>query len=63
MTLRSGAHIQERADEFFGPLAHRLDAAMSHYPPRFLEQVEAFMADLNSTVDGHLADQDTARPK
>ncbi|MFD6426334.1 MarR family winged helix-turn-helix transcriptional regulator [Streptomyces sp. NPDC060198] len=59
VTLRSGAHIQERADEFFGPLAQRLDATMSHYPPQFLGQVEAFMADLNTTMDGHLADQDT----
>ncbi|MFI8200437.1 MarR family winged helix-turn-helix transcriptional regulator [Streptomyces sp. NPDC085942] len=63
VTLRSGGHIQERADEFFGPLAHRLDAAMSHYPPRFLEQVEVFMADLNTTMDGHLADQDAVSPR
>ncbi|MCX5399340.1 MarR family winged helix-turn-helix transcriptional regulator [Streptomyces sp. NBC_00102] len=59
VTLRSGSHIQERADEFFGPLAQRLDATMSHHSPRFLGQVEAFMADLNATMDGHLADQDT----
>lgn len=63
ITLHSGGHIQERADEFFGPLAHRLDAAMSHYPPRFLEQVEAFMADLNTTMDSHLTEQDTATPR
>ncbi|MFB6837584.1 MarR family winged helix-turn-helix transcriptional regulator [Streptomyces sp. NPDC056361] len=58
VTLRSGGHIQERADEFFGPLAHRLDATMSHYPPQFLEQVEAFMADLSTTMDSHLTEQD-----
>ncbi|RZF06167.1 MarR family winged helix-turn-helix transcriptional regulator [Streptomyces albidoflavus] len=65
VTLRSGAHIQERADEFFGPLAHRLDATMAHYPPRLLEQFEAFMADLNTTMDSHLADQEKhpARPR
>ncbi|MGW3399616.1 MarR family winged helix-turn-helix transcriptional regulator [Streptomyces sp. NRRL F-5193] len=62
VTLRSGAHIQERADEFFGPLAHRLDTAMSPYPPRFLEQVEAFMADLNTTMNSHLAEQDAVTP-
>ncbi|BDH05792.1 MarR family winged helix-turn-helix transcriptional regulator [Streptomyces seoulensis] len=62
VTLRSGEHIQERADEFFGPLAHRLDAAMSHYPPRLLEQFEAFMADLNTTMNSHLTDQDTHPP-
>ncbi|MFF3866019.1 MarR family winged helix-turn-helix transcriptional regulator [Micromonospora sp. NPDC001898] len=63
ITLRSGGHIQERADEFFGPLAHRLDAAMSPYPPQFLEQVEAFMADLNTTMDSHLTEQDPAPPR
>ncbi|MFG2427685.1 MarR family winged helix-turn-helix transcriptional regulator [Streptomyces sp. NPDC048590] len=63
VTLRSGGHVQERADEFFGPLAHRLDAAMSHYPPQFLKKVEAFMADLNTTMDSHLTEQDTATPR
>ncbi|MER5384465.1 MarR family transcriptional regulator [Streptomyces sp. NPDC002688] len=63
VTLRSGGHIQERADEFFGPLAHRLDAAMSHYPPQFLEQFEAFMADLNTTMDSHLTEQDAVTPR
>ncbi|MFE2055645.1 MULTISPECIES: MarR family winged helix-turn-helix transcriptional regulator [unclassified Streptomyces] len=57
VTLRSGGHIQERADEFFGPLALRLDATMSHYPPRLLEQFEAFVADLNTTMDSHLAER------
>ncbi|MEV4098339.1 MarR family winged helix-turn-helix transcriptional regulator [Streptosporangium saharense] len=59
VTLRGGAHIQERADEFFGPLARRLDAAMSHYPPEFLERFESFVADLNSTMDAHLTEPDT----
>jgi len=63
ITLRSGGHIQERADEFFGPLAHRLDAAMSHYPPQLLERFEAFMADLNTTMDTHLTEQSTATPR
>ncbi|CAN3978476.1 Transcriptional regulator, MarR family [Kitasatospora purpeofusca] len=55
VTLRGGPHIQERADEFFGPLAGRLDAAMSPYPPQLLEQFERFMTDLNATMDAHLA--------
>nr|WP_145487781.1 MULTISPECIES: MarR family transcriptional regulator [Streptomyces] len=62
VTLRSGGHIQERADEFFGPLARRLDTTMSHYPPRLLEQFETFMADLNATMDTHLTEQGTAAP-
>ncbi|MET8685438.1 MarR family transcriptional regulator [Streptomyces sp. NPDC004732] len=60
VSLRSGAHIQERADEFFGPLARRLDTAMSPYPPDLLAQFESFMADLNSTVDTYLAERITA---
>ncbi|WP_399096669.1 MarR family winged helix-turn-helix transcriptional regulator [Streptomyces sp. BBFR2] len=63
ITLRSGAHIQERADEFFGPLARRLDTAMSHYPPDLLEQFEAFLTGLNSTMNAHLTEGDTAAPR
>ncbi|MFE6055408.1 MarR family winged helix-turn-helix transcriptional regulator [Kitasatospora sp. NPDC056446] len=62
VTLHSGPHIQERADEFFGPLARRLDATMSLHPPRLLEQFEQFMTDLNVTMDAHLAEPDPAAP-
>jgi DNA-binding MarR family transcriptional regulator len=57
VTLRSGAHIQERADEFFGPLADRMGTAMAHYPPDLLERFEAFVSDLNTTMDTHLTEQ------
>ncbi|MFD9245237.1 MarR family winged helix-turn-helix transcriptional regulator [Streptomyces sp. NPDC059556] len=63
VTLRSGGHIQERADEFFGPLAHRLDATMAHYPPRLLEQFDAFIVDLNATMTSHLTEGDPAAPR
>ncbi|QEU77362.1 MarR family winged helix-turn-helix transcriptional regulator [Streptomyces subrutilus] len=56
VTLRGGAHIQERADEFFGPLAVRLDVATASYPPELLERFESFVADLNATMDAHLGD-------
>ncbi|MFK0193382.1 MarR family winged helix-turn-helix transcriptional regulator [Kitasatospora sp. NPDC090308] len=62
VTLRSGPHVQERADEFFGPLARRLDAAMSPYPPRLLEQFEQFVAELNSTMDAHLTERPPLPP-
>ncbi|MFD4393495.1 MarR family winged helix-turn-helix transcriptional regulator [Kitasatospora sp. NPDC058478] len=62
VTLRGGGHIRERAEEFFDPVAHRLDAAMSNYPPRLLEQFEAFMADLNTALDTHLGEQDSKAP-
>ncbi|WP_237301378.1 MULTISPECIES: hypothetical protein [unclassified Streptomyces] len=68
--LRAGAsspaqrgHIQERADELFGPLAARLDTTMARWSPHVLEESEAFMAELNSTVDTHLAEQGTAGPE
>ncbi|MER7976846.1 MarR family transcriptional regulator [Streptomyces sp. NPDC095817] len=60
VTLRSGGHIQERADEFFGPLAQRLDSTMSSYPPQFLERFQSFMTDLNTAMDAHLTEQGTA---
>ncbi|MER8096011.1 MarR family winged helix-turn-helix transcriptional regulator [Streptomyces goshikiensis] len=63
VTLRGGGHIQERAEEFFDPVAHRLDAAMSNYPPQLLDQFEAFMADLNTTLDTHLREQDSEVPR
>ncbi|MER7134527.1 MarR family winged helix-turn-helix transcriptional regulator [Streptosporangium saharense] len=63
VTLRGGAHIQERADEFFGPLARRLDAAMSPYPPELLERFESFVADLNSAMDAHLTEPETPLPQ
>ncbi|MFD0020799.1 MarR family winged helix-turn-helix transcriptional regulator [Streptomyces sp. NPDC058382] len=62
ITLRGGAHIQERADEFFGPLARRLDTAMSPYPPELLARFEEFVAALNSTMDTHLTELGTEPP-
>ncbi|MFJ5231146.1 MarR family winged helix-turn-helix transcriptional regulator [Kitasatospora sp. NPDC088391] len=63
VTLHSGPHIQQRADEFFGPLAHRLDAAMSPYPPQLLEQFVRFIADLNAAMDTHLTEPDPGTPR
>ncbi|MFI8265067.1 hypothetical protein [Streptomyces sp. NPDC085665] len=60
--MRSGPHIQDRADEFFDPLAGRLNAAMSPYPPQLLERFEQFMTDLNATMDAHLAERRPATP-
>ncbi|WP_407840841.1 hypothetical protein ACE1OC_37905 [Streptomyces sp. DSM 116496] len=36
---------------------------MAHYPPQLLEQFDSFMADLNSAMDTHLSEQDTATPR
>ncbi|MFD9592574.1 MarR family winged helix-turn-helix transcriptional regulator [Kitasatospora sp. NPDC059973] len=62
VTLRGGPHIQERADEFFGPLAHRLDAVMAPYPPQLLQQFEQFITALNATMDAHLAERSPVAP-
>ncbi|WP_242581320.1 helix-turn-helix domain-containing protein [Streptomyces sp. MST-110588] len=50
VTLRSGPHTQERADEFFGPLAVRVDATLSRYPSELLEQLTALLTDLCATM-------------
>ncbi|MEU3464019.1 MarR family transcriptional regulator [Streptomyces sp. NPDC006733] len=62
ITLHSGAHIQERADEFFGPLSHRLDTVMAPYAPELLRQFEALLNDLNAALDTHLAEPNTPPP-
>jgi len=56
VTLRSSPGIQERADEFFGPLAVRLDAMMAGYPAELLHQFEDFLGQLRSTMETHLAE-------
>ncbi|WP_435850968.1 hypothetical protein [Streptomyces roseolus] len=61
VTLRSGGHVQERTDEFSGPLAGRLDAATT--PSPFLEQAEASTVGLNTTMGSHLAEQDALTPR
>ncbi|GAA1158240.1 DNA-binding MarR family transcriptional regulator [Kitasatospora gansuensis] len=58
ITLRSGAHIQERAEEFFGPPARELDTAMAQYPPELLARFESFVADLNGALESYLARRD-----
>lgn len=58
VTLHSSQHIQQRADRFFAPLAERLDAMMSRYPPELLQQFETFLTDLSATMETHLAKQD-----
>lgn len=43
VTLRSDPAIKKDAPAFFGPLATRLDAVMSDYPPGFLADVAVFL--------------------
>ncbi|MFF0746384.1 MarR family winged helix-turn-helix transcriptional regulator [Streptomyces sp. NPDC004111] len=57
VTLRSGAHVRERADEFFGPLGAQLDAVMAKHPPEVLVGFEALLTDLCATIDAHIAER------
>ncbi|MEU2100471.1 MarR family winged helix-turn-helix transcriptional regulator [Streptomyces globisporus] len=60
VTLRSGPHVQERADEFFRPLGGQLDAAMAAYSPEMLAGFEALLTDLCATMDAHIAERTPA---
>ena len=53
---RRSAHIQERADEFFGPLAKRMDTLMSAYPLELLKQFEVLVTRMCTTMDEQLAE-------
>ena len=57
VTLRSGQHVHERADEFFAALARQLDRTMSSYPPELLESFESLVIDLHTTMNAYLAEQ------
>ncbi|MFC8583013.1 MarR family winged helix-turn-helix transcriptional regulator [Streptomyces sp. NPDC057217] len=57
VTLRSSAHVQERADEFFRPLGVQMDAVMAEYPPEVLAGFEALLANLCTTMDAHIAER------
>lgn len=54
MTLRSSPAIRPRAEEFFGPYADRMAAAMSQYTPEQLQQFEDFIGHLCETMDSLL---------
>jgi MarR family transcriptional regulator, organic hydroperoxide resistance regulator len=55
VTLYSNARVKELADEFFGPLNERQDAILSQYAPELLQQFEALLANLCTTMDAQLA--------
>ncbi|MFI6519810.1 MarR family winged helix-turn-helix transcriptional regulator [Spirillospora sp. NPDC050679] len=55
VTLHSSQRVQHLADEFFGPLAERVDTVMSAYPPGLLEQFQTFITDLRGAMNDQLA--------
>ncbi|MBN6037660.1 MarR family winged helix-turn-helix transcriptional regulator [Amycolatopsis sp. 195334CR] len=57
VTLRSSPEIQGPGREYFGPLAEHLGAMLAKYPAAEIARFEAFLADLQSTMDTVLAEQ------
>lgn len=55
MTLRSSPAIQGPAREFFGPFSEHLRALVAEFP---LDQFEAFLQRLRTTMDGMLTERD-----
>jgi DNA-binding MarR family transcriptional regulator len=60
VTLRSGQHVRDRADEFFASLAHQFDKTMSRYPPELLKSFESLVIDLHTTMNAELAERGDA---
>lgn len=54
VTLRSSLHIQERADEYFRPLAAPMDTIVGRYPPEALDQFRALLGEMCAAMDTHL---------
>ncbi|OUC96730.1 MarR family winged helix-turn-helix transcriptional regulator [Streptosporangium minutum] len=58
VTLRSSAQVREFADDFFAPVNERQDTVLSQYPPELLHQLETVLAQLCSTLDAQLTQED-----
>lgn len=54
VTVRATEHVGALAEEFFGPLAARMDVALAKYPLDVLAQFEALLGDLRATMDDYL---------
>ena len=57
VTLRSSPSVNARADEFFAPLAQRLDVAMAGYSPELLSKFEELLVDIRTIMDEHLVER------
>ncbi|MEV0264538.1 MarR family transcriptional regulator [Streptomyces sp. NPDC050617] len=56
VTLHSSPHIQELADEFFGPLGVRVDALLTRYPPELLDRFDEFLREMCATMNAHIVE-------
>ncbi|MFJ3581285.1 MarR family winged helix-turn-helix transcriptional regulator [Streptomyces sp. NPDC090127] len=55
VTLRSSPQIQERADEFFRPLAAPMDTVVGRYPPELIDRFRELLGEMCAAMDTHLA--------
>ena len=62
VTLRTGAHVAARAEQFFAPLGSRLDGLLDRHSPAQLEEFESFLDQLTTTMTEHLEDSDAEPP-
>ncbi|MFT2816790.1 MarR family winged helix-turn-helix transcriptional regulator [Leifsonia sp. A12D58] len=60
VTLHSTPDVQKIAGAFFEPLQGHVDAMMNAYPDELLQQFEAFLGDLRSTMDAYMQDLSAA---
>ncbi|MDJ1132200.1 MarR family winged helix-turn-helix transcriptional regulator [Streptomyces iconiensis] len=58
ITLRSSAHVQQRADVYFAPLGRRLDKLMARHPPELLERFESLLSELRGAMNEQLAEEE-----
>ncbi|MFI5844705.1 MarR family winged helix-turn-helix transcriptional regulator [Catenuloplanes sp. NPDC051500] len=56
VTLRSTDGVEAMVGRFFGPLADRMGAMMSTYPPELLAEFERFLAEVCATMDAYVAE-------
>ncbi|GAB2594480.1 transcriptional regulator [Paractinoplanes abujensis] len=56
VTLHSTPDIRADADDYYEPLAHRLDAALHDHSPAELALIEATVDRLRSTINAYLED-------
>ncbi|MFH9424606.1 MarR family winged helix-turn-helix transcriptional regulator [Streptomyces sp. NPDC017529] len=54
VTLRAGEQAKALAEQYFTPLADRLDRAMAHYPPDVLRQFATLLHDIHQANRTHL---------
>jgi DNA-binding MarR family transcriptional regulator len=61
VTLRATAGVDAMVDRFFDPLAERMGAMMTRYPPELLTEFERFLDDVCTTMNTYVQEQGRSR--